>query len=309
MDASQLKKLKDLEEENARLKKMYAELSLVHYAFKDAVEKKALRSEQKKTLANHMIEEHSISVRQACKQVNLPRSTFLYVPREKTDQPIIEQLSFLTDKHPAIGFWMCFHRLRAMDFHWNHKRVYRVYTAMNLNIRRRAKKRLPARAKQQLFQPSEPNHVWSLDFMSDNLWNGKRYRLLNVIDDYNRQVLAIEADTSLPALRVVRTLERLKEDRGLPKMIRVDNGPEFISNKLDAWCKDNKIELAFIQPGKPTQNAFIERLNGSLRRELLNAYIFRTLSEVRDKAYDWMEDYNKNRPHKALNYKTPMELM
>ncbi len=196
-----------------------------------------------------------------------------------------------------------------MDFHWHHKRVYRVYTAMNLNIRRRAKKRLPARAKQQLFQPPEPNHVWSLDFMSDSLWNGKRYRLLNVIDDYNRQVLAIEADTSLPALRVVRTLERLKEDRGLPKVIRVDNGPELISNRLDAWCKDNKIELAFIQPGKPTQNAFIERLNGSLRRELLNAYIFRILSEVRDKAYDWMEDYNKNRPHKALNYKTPMELM
>ncbi len=104
-------------------------------------------------------------------------------------------------------------------------------------------------------------------------------------------------------------MTEVKIGKRLNLEILVDNGPEFISNKFDAWCKDNKIELAFIQPGKPTQNAFIERLNGSLRRELLNAYIFRTLSEVRDKAYDWMEDYNKNRPHKALNYKTPMELM
>ncbi len=192
-----------------------------------------------------------------------------------------------------------------MDFHWNHKRVYRVYTAMNLNIRRRAKKR----GYLQEQNSSYFSRLGLIMFGSDSLWNAKRYRLLNVIDDYNRQALAIEADTSLPALRVIRTLERLKDNRGLPKMIRVDSGPEFISNKLDAWCKDNKVELAFIQPGKPTQNAFIERLNGSLRRELLNAYIFRTLSKVRDKAYDWMEDYNPNRPHKALNYKTPMELM
>ena len=131
--------------------------------------------------------------------------------------------------------------------------------------------------------------------------------MLNVIDDYNREVLAIETDTSLPALRVIRVLERLRETRGLPGMIRVDNGPEFISDKLDTWCKDHKIQLVFIQPGKPMQNGFIERLNGSIRSELLNAYVFRTLSEVRDMADRWRQDYNNNRPHDALGNLTPTE--
>ena len=256
-----------------------------------------------------MVEEYSISVRQACSQMGLPKSTFLYQPREKNDQPVIKQLSSLVDKHPSIGFWMCYHRLRNQGFSWNHKRVYRVYTAMKLNIRRRAKKRLPARAKQQLFQPSQANQVWSLDFMHDSLWNGKTFRLLNIIDDFNRQVLAIEADTSIPSLRVIRVLERLKEVRGLPGMLRVDNGPEFISQKLNVWYKENKIDLAFIQPGEPTQNAFIERFNGSLRRELLNAYVFKNMSEVKEKTFQWMVDYNENRPHKALNYKTPLEMI
>ena len=136
---------------------------------------------------------------------------------------------------------------------------------LRLNIRRRAKKRLTARAKQQLFQPEEPNQVWSLDFMHDSLWDGRSYRLLNVIDDYNRQVLHIETDTSLPALRVIRVLSRLKETRGLPNMIRVDKGPEFISQKLDQWCKEHQITLAFIQPSNqgnlrktPISNALME---------------------------------------------------
>ncbi len=180
---------------------------------------------------------------------------------------------------------------------------------MKLNIRRRAKKRIPARVKQALFQPKAINQVWSIDFMHDSLWDGRKYRLLNIIDDYNREVLAIEADISLPTMRVIRVLERLKSTRGLPEMIRVDNGPEFISYKLDNWCKEHKITIAFIQPGKPTQNAYVERFNGNLRRELLNAYVFKTLSEVREKVEEWMSDYNEMRPHKALNYKTPMELL
>ncbi len=145
--------------------------------------------------------------------------------------------------------------------------------------------------------------------MHDSLWDGRCFRMLNVIDDYNRQVLWIEADTGLPALRMIRVLDRLKESRGLPDMIRVDNGPEFISHKLDMWCKENKVTLAFIQPGKPTQNAYIERLNGTIRNELLNAYVFKTLDEVREKAEQWKYDYNHKRPHKSLGYKTPVELL
>lgn len=227
----------------------------------------------------------------------------------KNDEAVVEQLNSLVDKHPSIGFWMCYYRIRQQRLNWNHKRIYRVYTAMHLNIRRRAKKRLPARVKQQLFQPQCINEVWSVDYMHDTLWDGRTFRLLNIMDDHNRQVLAIEADTSLPVLRLIRVLEQLKETRGLPKMIRVDNGPEFISQRLDYWCKENKVALMFIQPGKPMQNAFIERCNGSIRRELLNAYVFKTLSEVREKAQEWLHDYNNNRPHQALNYQTPNSVL
>ena len=256
-----------------------------------------------------LVEGHNLSVRQACKAIDIPRSTYEYQLREKDDQPVLQALAQLVEGHPAIGFWKCYRRLRKQGNHWNHKRVYRIYTQMQLNIRRRAKKRLPARVKQTLFQPDTINQVWSIDYMSDSLWDGRKFRLLNVIDDFNREILAIEADTSLPALRVIRVLENLKLTRGLPAMIRVDNGPEFISDKFDLWCKDNKIQLVYIQPGKPTQNAFVERFNGSIRKELLNAYIFRTLGEVRKMAEEFKQDYNHDRPHYSLKNMSPIEFL
>ncbi len=256
-----------------------------------------------------MVEEHGVSHRQACKAVSLPRSTYQYQPRPKDDSLITEQLQLLVEKHPSIGFWQCFYRLRKMGHGWNHKRVYRVYSRLRLNIRRRHRKRLPARVKQALFQPERINQVWSIDFMSDSLWDGRRFRLLNIVDDFNREILTMEADLSIPALRLIRVLEYLKEFRGLPEMIRVDNGPEFISNRLECWCRENKVRLVFIQPGKPTQNAYVERCNGSIRRELLNAYVFKTLTEVREKAEEWRLDYNCLRPHQALNYRTPADLL
>ena len=259
-------------------------------------------------MVEYMQQIHQLSQRQGCKVIRLPRSSYAYTKVVKpTDHLITEQLSVLVDKHPSIGFWKCHHRLRKAGHHWNHKKVYRVYTAMKLNIRRRTKKRLPARVKQPLFQPDKPNQVWSMDFMQDSLWSGRKYRLLNIMDDFNREVLAIEVDNSLPALRVIRTLDWLKQDKGIPQTIRVDNGPEFISNKLSQWCENNTVELRFIQPGKPTQNAFIERLNGSLRREGLNAYAFINLQQARETIQQWMEDYNYNRPHQALGNKTPIE--
>lgn len=178
---------------------------------------------------------------------------------------------------------------------------------MKFNIRRRAKKRLPERIKLPLSVPSSPNQMWSLDFMSDSFTDNRKFRLLNVIDDFNRESLAIEADTSLPSLRVIRVLERLIEQRGKPANIRCDNGPEFISHKLQQWCQDRKITLRYIQPGEPTQNAYIERNNGSLRRELLNAYLFTTLREVREMTREWQIDYNNSRPHKALGYLSPYQ--
>ena len=142
--------------------------------------------------------------------------------------------------------------------------------------------------------------------MSDALVDGRKFRLLNVIDDFNRESLAVEADSSLPTLRVIRVLERLVKQRGRPSNIRTDNGPEFISHKLEEWCRKHEITLQFIQPGKPMQNAYIERKNGSIRRELLNAYLFYSLNEVRVMCEEWREDYNQERPHKSLGYLSPL---
>ena len=256
-----------------------------------------------------MVQAHGVSQRQACKTVRLPRSTQRYKQKPKADEEIIDQLNGLVEKHPAIGFWQSYYRIRRKGFVWNHKKVYRVYTDMKLNIRRRYRKRLPQRVKQSLYQPSGLNEVWSVDFMSDTLWDGRRFRLLNIIDDYNREVLHIESDLSLPTVRLIRVLEYLKEFRGLPQMIRVDNGPEFISHKLDMWCRENKITLAFIQPGKPMQNGFVERCNGNIRKELLNAYVFTTLQEVRAKAEEWRQDYNCSRPHQSLGFVPPVEFI
>lgn len=174
---------------------------------------------------------------------------------------------------------------------------------------KKTKKRLPERIKQRLLLPEQPNRVWSLDFMSDSLGSGRRFRTLNILDDFNREVLAIEIDTSLSALRVIRVLDQLKQTRGLPGYIRVDNGPELTSGLLKEWAQANKVKLLFIQPGKPTQNAYIERFNGSYRYEILNAYEFSHLNEVRQITESWMYEYNHERPHASLGYLSPNQYL
>ena len=239
--------------------------------------------------------------------MQLPRSNYDYKCKQKDDMTVEAALKKLVQKHPVIGFWQCYHRLRKTGHSWNHKRVRRVYRNMNLNVRRKAKYRLPERVKHKLGVATGINQSWSIDFMSDTLKDGRSFRLFNVIDDFNRESLAIEADTSLPSLRVQRVLEKLLLQRGKPANIRCDNGPEFIARSLQQWCQKHHITLQYIQPGKPMQNAYIERKNGSMRRELLNAYLFTSLSEVRIMTEEWRKDYNHYRPHKALRYMTPVE--
>jgi len=239
--------------------------------------------------------------------MGISRTTCQYQAQAKDDTELQTALTVLTTRHAAIGFWQCCYRLWNRGHWWNHKRIYRVYTGMKLNIRRRAKKRLPERVKQPLSVPTAPNQVWSIDFMCDSLVDGRRFRLFNVIDDFNRESLAIEIDTSLPARRVIRVLERLIAEKGKPANVRCDNGPEFISHLLEQWCTDRKINIQFIQPGRPMQNAYIERKNGSLRRELLDAYLFNNLAEVRVMSEEWRVDYNTERPHKSLGYLSPIK--
>lgn len=256
-----------------------------------------------------MLVQEKISVRRACSLVSLPRSVMGYQKKPKDDSSLIEGLHQLVDKHPTIGFWKCYYRLRRKGFNCNHKKLYRVYTMLRLNVRRKAKRRVPQRIKEPLMAPETINQGWSMDFMCDSLVDGRRFRLLNIIDDYNRESLAIEIDTSLPALRVIRALQQLIERRAKPNTIRVDNGPEFISDRLQQWCVENQIRLQFIQPGKPMQNGFVERNNGSLRKELLDAYLFYSLPEVRQMAQEWQQDYNYQRPHESLGNIPPVEFI
>ena len=202
-----------------------------------------------------------------------------------------------------------FDYLRQQDYPWNHKRVHRVYTMMKLKHRRRHKKRLPARIKEPLTLPIYPNAVWSMDFMADSLVNGRRFRVLNIMDDFNREILSLTIDTSIRSKRVVRVLDRLLEWRGKPKVIRVDNGPEFVAHAMSHWCTNKDVYLQFIQPGKPTQNALIERLNRTYREEVLDQYLFETLDQVRLLSQEWMWIYNNERPHESLERKSPRKFL
>jgi putative transposase len=261
----------------------------------------------KREAVEYLVTEEQLSNRKACKLIGISRTTCQYKAKPKDDSELQIALTALTNKHVSIGYWQSCYRLWNKGYNWNHKRIYRVYTNMKLNIRRRAKRRLPERVKQPLVIAAAPNETWSMDFMSESLVDGRKFRLLNVIDDFNRESLAIEVDTSLPSLRVIRVLDRLITQRGKPANIRTDNGPEFISHKLQQWCEQNRITLQYIQPGKPMQNAYIERKNGSIRRELLNAYLFYSLAEVRAMSEEWRADYNTERPHKSLGYLSPVK--
>ena len=246
-------------------------------------------------------------VTRACRLLKTNRSSW-YRPQpacRERDAAIVARLNEVVARHSRWGFWKCFHWLRQRGERWNHKRVLRVYRAMKLNLPRRAKRRLPARVHQPLDVPAEPHRMWAMDFMHDTLFCGKRFRTFNLIDEGAREALAIEVDSSLPAERVVRVLDQIKESRPLPDQIRIDNGPELQSAKLVAWAETNGVKLHYIQPGKPTQNAYIERFNRTFRREVLDAHLFSSLSEVREIVHEWMIAYNEERLHQALGNVPP----
>jgi putative transposase len=248
-----------------------------------------------------------LPIARACRAARLSRAAYYRqgIDWAKRDAPVIDALNAVLEKHGRWGFWKCFDRMHNRGHPWNHKRVHRVYCKLGLNLPRRTKKRLPQRLRQPLTVAAAVNAVWALDFMSDSLWSGRRFRVFNVLDEGVREGLAIEIDTSLPAKRVVRVLNRLGELRGFPTALRMDNGPELIAQELLDWCASHGVEPRHIQPGKPDQNAYIERYNRSFREEVLDAYVFESLEQVRELSAEWLRMYNEERPHDALGRQPP----
>jgi putative transposase len=255
-------------------------------------------------------EAHGLSVQRSCEVVRLSRAAYYRPPAEggrwERDRPVIDALQAVVSDNTRWGFWKCFDRLRLDGRPWNHKRGHRVYCALRLNIPRRTRRRIPRRLRQPLVAAQTLNTTWAIDFMVDTLYDGRRFRTLNIIDESNREGLAIEIGTTLPSLRVIAVLEELIALHGPPQHLRVDNGPELTSLALTAWCDLRRITLRYIQPGKPQQNAFIERFNRTYRTEILDAYVFSSLTEVRKLTTDWLYRYNTHRPHDSLGRVPPL---
>ena len=256
-------------------------------------------------------ERYGVSVRFACHCLDISVATYYYKPKLSAEnQRIADWLLRLTMANKRWGFGLCYLYLRNVKgFGWNHKRIYRIYRELELNLRIKPKRRIKRDKPDALSVPVAPNQVWSIDFMSDSLIDGRSLRTFNVLDDYNREGLGIEVDQSLPSARVIRALNQIIEWRGKPDAIRCDNGPEYISQTLVDWAKERHITLMYIQPGKPTQNAYIERFNRTVRHEWLDMHLFESIEHAQYLATEWLWTYNNERPNSAIGGVPPRQLL
>jgi putative transposase len=249
-------------------------------------------------------EEFKLSERRACGLVVLNRSSCRYGAKRQDWPGLRQRLLELAEQRVRFGYRRLHLMLRREGFEVNHKRVYRLYRLENLSVRRRKRKRTQVE-RQPIVLPEGINQRWSMDFVSVCLEDGRRLKVLAIVDDFSRECLALEVDTSIPGSRVVRVLEQLAVTRGLPDTIVTDNGPEFTSRAMDAWAYRNGVNLHFIDPGKPVQNAIIESFNGKFRDECLSQHWFNSLQDARNKIEEWRTDYNDVRPHSSLGNETP----
>ena len=268
-----------------------------------------VKPSRRKEMAQQAVATQGVSIRLACHAFGISETCYRYQPRlHSENEEIANWLIQLTEEESDWGFGLCFDYLRnEKGFSWNHKRVYRIYCELALNLRIRPRRRLNRHKPELLKQPLRKNQVWSMDFMHDQLSDGRTYRLFNVLDDFRREGLAIEAGFSLPTIRVMRALSQLIEWRGKPSVIRCDNGPEFISGEFTEWARKHSIRIEYIQPGKPQQNAYIECFNRTARYSWVSKHLFETLEEVQDYATRWLWFYNHERPQKANGGRPPMK--
>lgn len=262
----------------------------------------------KREAVAHLQVQFAVSERCACRLVGMSRSTVRYQRRSRDDTALIERLRELARERPRFGYRRLHALLRREGEVVNHKRVYRVYRAAGLAVPRRKRKRVAASRGQLVRIGTQPNEHWCLDFMSDTLSTGRRLRTLSVLDTCTREALAIAVDTSLPSQAVTRVLDGILLSRQRPERITLDNGPELTSRWFDQWADQHGIELDYIDPGKPVQNAVMESFNGRFRDECLNSHWFTSLDDARQTIEAWRIDYNQQRPHSSLGYRTPEEV-
>jgi putative transposase len=253
-------------------------------------------------MARRVVTERGISVRLACQIFSVSQTCYRYEAKKNAEnEQIADWLLRLTDNNRNWGFGLCYLYLRNVKgFKWNYKRIYRIYKELELSLRIKPRKRLDREKPEPLAVPEAINEVWSMDFMHDQLFHGRSFRLFNVIDDYNREALGIEIDFSLPSERVIRALKQIIEWRGRPDIIRCDNGPENISAAIQFWAEQSGIAFQYIQPGKPQQNVCVEHFNRTVRYEWLGQYYWENLDEVRGFVNRWMWHYNHGCPNLAL---------
>lgn len=260
-------------------------------------------------MAKAAVAKHGIGIRLACACLGISETCYRYQAKLSDENAeVADWLVRLTQNRRNWGFGLCYLFLRNVKgFAWNHKRVYRIYRELELNLRIKPKRRLVRERPEPLAVPERINTSWSMDFMHDSLVDGRNYRLFNVIDDFNREGLCIDVDFSLPALRVIRALDQVIEWRGKPEVIRCDNGPEYISGALATWAESHGIQLQHIQPGKPQQNAYVERYNRTVRYDWLSQHLFDNLDQVQTYATRWLWHYNHERPNMGLGGITPKQ--
>ncbi|MCS4503667.1 IS3 family transposase [Arhodomonas aquaeolei] len=308
MEVSDARRLKSLESENARLKKLLAESMLDNEALKAALSGKILTPRAKRAAVAVMREDTAISERRACRLVGISRSVLRYQSSQSPEEgDLRKRIVELAQERRRFGYRRIHALLRRDGVEVNHKRVYRLYQGEGLSVRRRRRRKGVAVEREALELPSAANEVWSMDFVMDALADGRRLKMLAIVDDFTKESIDIVVDRSICGLYVSRVLEQAVRFRGAPTAIRTDQGPEFTGKALDQWAYERGIRLKLIQPGKPTQNAFIESFNGRFRDECLNEHWFTDLGHARAVVAAWRRDYNEQRPHSALGYQTPAE--
>ncbi len=255
----------------------------------------------------HLREAHGVSERRACSAMNIDRSTVRYRSRRGDDAELRDAIRRIAVDRRRFGYRRIHVMLRREGFEVNIKKTRRIYAEERLQVRRRGGRKRALGTRKPMVLPDGPNQRWSLDFLSDQFTDGRRFRILAVVDDFTRENLALVADTSLSGLRLTRELTKIASLRGLPGTVVSDNGSEMTSMAVLRWCQETSVEWHYIAPGKPTQNAFVESFNGKLRDECLNETLFSSLREARDVLEEWRTDYNRKRPHSALGNLTPSE--